>query len=132
MLTLDALTIRQGDFSLTADWSAAPAERVAIYRHLAEAKKLLEIEAIAEELKDRFGRLPVPAQNLLGLASARLLGTMLGLRSLRILSRESFAVFAPEVTPAPGEPFRGPARSRRWSTRGRRPHPRQRRQGRRG
>src|SRR3989338_7731936 len=30
MLTLDALTIRQGDFSLTADWSVAPAERVAI------------------------------------------------------------------------------------------------------
>jgi transcription-repair coupling factor (superfamily II helicase) len=95
-----------GDAYLPEDYVNLPTERVAIYRHLAEAKKLSEIEAIAEELKDRFGRLPVPAQNLLGLASVRLLGTILGLRTLRIFSRESFAVFAPEVTPAPGEPFK--------------------------
>ncbi len=95
-----------GDAYLPDDYVSRPEERVAIYRHLAEAKKLSEIEAIAEELKDRFGRLPVPAQNLLGLASARLLGTILGLRSLRIFSRESFAVFAEEVAPPPGEPFK--------------------------
>ena len=95
-----------GDAFLPDDYVSLPSERVAIYRHLAEAKQLSEIEAIAEELKDRFGRLPAPAQNLLGLASARLLGTLLGLRSVRIFSRESFAVFAPEVTPAPGEPFK--------------------------
>ncbi|MGH7492441.1 MAG: transcription-repair coupling factor [bacterium] len=95
-----------GDAYLPDDYVSLPTERVAIYRHLAEAKKLSEIEAIAEELKDRFGRLPVPAQNLLGLASVRLLGTILGLRNLRIFSRESFAIFAEEVTPAPGETFK--------------------------
>ncbi len=94
------------DAFLPEDYVSRAEERVAIYRRVAEAQNLKEIEAITEELRDRFGRLPGPAQNLLGLASVRLLGTRLGLRSLRILTKESFGVFSDEVRPQQGEPFK--------------------------
>ena len=83
-----------------------PEERVAIYRRLAEATERSEIEAMGEELVDRFGRMPKPAENLLNMASLRLLGKALGLKSLRIKGRESRAVFADEAQPAPGTPFK--------------------------
>ena len=94
------------DAFLPEDYVSRAEERVAIYRRVAEAQNLKEIEAITEELRDRFGRLPGPAQNLLGLASVRLLGTRLGLRTLRILTKESFGVFSDEVRPQQGEPFK--------------------------
>ncbi|MDZ7291015.1 MAG: transcription-repair coupling factor [candidate division KSB1 bacterium] len=82
-----------GDAYLPADYVEIPAERVAIYRRLAEAKKLSEIEAVREELADRFGRLPEAAENLLGLASLKILGTALGLRRLQIAPRQSMGIF---------------------------------------
>jgi transcription-repair coupling factor (superfamily II helicase) len=83
-----------GDAYLPEDYVEMPAERVAIYRRLAEAKKLSDIEAVQEELADRFGRLPEAADNLLGMASVKLLGTALGLRSLQIAPRQSLGIFA--------------------------------------
>lgn len=94
------------DAFLPEDYVSRAEERVAIYRRVAEAQNLKEIEAITEELRDRFGRLPGPAQNLLGLASVRLLGTRLGLRTLRILTKDSYGVFAEEARPQQGEPFK--------------------------
>ncbi len=94
------------DAFLPEDYVSRAEERVAIYRRVAEAQNLKEIEAITEELRDRFGRLPGPAQNLLGLASVRLLGTRLGLRSLRILTKDSYGIFAEEARPQQGEPFK--------------------------
>lgn len=94
-----------GDAFLPADYVDLPEERVAIYRRLAEAESLAEIEAISDELTDRFGKLPLPARNLLGLASLKLLGTALGLKSLRVLARESRAKFSDAVQREPGKSF---------------------------
>ncbi len=95
-----------GDAYLPDDYVEMPAERVAIYRRLAEAKKLSDIAAVQEELADRFGRLPEAAENLLGLANLKLLGTALGLKSLQIASRQSLGVFAENGRPQKGEPLK--------------------------
>jgi len=94
------------DAYLPDDYVEIPAERVAIYRRLAEAKKLSDIEMVQEELIDRFGRLPEAAENLMGLASLKLLGTKLGLRSLQIAPRQSLGIFAPNGHPPKGEPMK--------------------------
>jgi transcription-repair coupling factor (superfamily II helicase) len=96
----------EGDAYLPEDYVDLPAERVAIYRRLAEAKTFAEIGAVREELADRFGRLPEAAENLLGMASLKLLGTALGLRSVQVLSRQSIGIFAENGRPNQGEPFK--------------------------
>ena len=95
-----------GDAYLPDDYVAMPAERVAIYRRLAEAKKLDEIQSVQEELADRFGRLPEPAENLLGMASLKIIGTALGLKSLQIAPRQSLGIFGENGRPAKGEPMK--------------------------
>jgi transcription-repair coupling factor (superfamily II helicase) len=95
-----------GDAYLPGEYVEMPAERVAIYRRLAEASKISEIEAVREELADRFGRLPEAAENLLGLASLKLLGTALGLRSLQISPRQSLGIFGENGCPVKGEPLK--------------------------
>jgi len=96
------------DAYLPDDYVEMPAERVAIYRRLAEAKKLAEIEAVQEELADRFGRLPEAAENLLGMASLKLLGTALGLKNLQITPRQSLGIFG-ENPASPLYDFKGKA-----------------------
>ncbi len=95
-----------GDAYLPDDYVEMPAERVAIYRRLAEAKKLSDIAAVQEELADRFGRLPEAAENLLGLANLKLIGTALGLKRLQITRRQSLGVFAENGRPQKGEPLK--------------------------
>jgi len=99
-----------GDAYLPDDYVEIPAERVAIYRRLAEAKKISEIEAVREELADRFGRLPEAAENLLGMASLKLIGTALGLRSLQITARQSLGIFGEN---GPGSPLKSFKEGRR-------------------
>jgi transcription-repair coupling factor (superfamily II helicase) len=45
-------------------------ERVDLYRRASGTQSLAEVDDLAEELTDRFGRLPEPALNLLGLSRA--------------------------------------------------------------
>ena len=59
-----------------------------------------------EELADRFGRLPEPAENLLGMASLKIIGTALGLKSLQIAPRQSLGIFGENGRPAKGEPMK--------------------------
>ena len=47
--------------------------RVAVYRRIAEATDIQEIEALQQELEDRFGKLPPVVTRLLALADIRLL-----------------------------------------------------------
>ena len=52
--------------------------RVNLYQRLAAATTLDAIEGIRQELQDRFGSLPQPATNLLGVARIKLLAARLG------------------------------------------------------
>ena len=96
----------KGDAFLPEEYVDVAEERVAIYRRLAEADDIIEIENVREELKDRFGRLPEPAKNLLGLVSLRLLGSALGLQKLKVSLKESRAKFIDEIQPTNGKTFK--------------------------
>lgn len=57
-------------------------ERVDLYRRASGASSLTEVEDLAEELSDRFGPLPEPARNLLGLSRIKLLARAAGATSV--------------------------------------------------
>jgi transcription-repair coupling factor (superfamily II helicase) len=68
---------------LTTDWAAflpddyVPdnEEKLELYRRLAIASRPDVVDAIGEELADRFGKVPAPARHLLELRKIRLLGS---------------------------------------------------------
>ena len=57
-------------------------ERVNLYRRASGLGSLAEVEDLAEELVDRFGALPEPARNLLGLSRVKLLAREVGASSV--------------------------------------------------
>jgi transcription-repair coupling factor (superfamily II helicase) len=57
-------------------------ERVDLYRRASGMGSLAEVEDLAEELVDRFGELPEPARNLLGLSRVKLLAREMGASSV--------------------------------------------------
>ena len=61
-------------------------ERVDLYRRASGTHTLTEVDDLAEELADRFGRLPEPAVNLLGLSRAKLLARKIGATSVNFRS----------------------------------------------
>jgi transcription-repair coupling factor (superfamily II helicase) len=61
-------------------------ERVDLYRRASGLGSLAEVEDLAEELVDRFGALPEPARNLLGLSRVKLLAREVGATSVTLRS----------------------------------------------
>ena len=57
-------------------------QRIGLYRKAAGIAFEHEVEALAEEFRDRFGPLPAPVKRLLGLARLRLLAAELKLKSV--------------------------------------------------
>jgi transcription-repair coupling factor (superfamily II helicase) len=58
------------------------AEKVKLYKKLADANELGEIAGIEEEIRDRFGALPIEGQRLVDLRRLRVLATSMGVRSI--------------------------------------------------
>lgn len=76
--------------------------KMEMYRRLAEAKELEEIDEADEELLDRFGEPPESVKNLLGIARIRILGNMLGLKRIYQNQKELIIEAGPEF-PLKGE-----------------------------
>jgi transcription-repair coupling factor (superfamily II helicase) len=57
-------------------------ERVDLYRRASGTRSLAEVDDLAEELADRFGALPEPAGNLLGLSRVKILAREAGASSV--------------------------------------------------
>ncbi len=66
--------------ALPADYIAEPRLRIDLYRRLALAESRDQVRAIAEELLDRFGRLPRAAEALVALSDIRVLAETAGVR----------------------------------------------------
>ncbi|MBI4496478.1 MAG: transcription-repair coupling factor, partial [Chloroflexi bacterium] len=58
--------------------------RLDLYRRLAEATTPDAVEELAQEIHDRFGRMPAPTRTLLWVARLRVLATRAGVRSLTL------------------------------------------------
>ena len=64
---------------IPADYITEPRERVAAHRQLAEAGQLAELDNLKNIWRDRYGRLPSAARNLLKVAAVRLRAAAAGL-----------------------------------------------------
>ena len=75
------------------------AVKLDLYRRLARAGTPSEIEAVREELRDRFGPLPEDAQRLLFISELRALGARLGLETVLVKGDEARLTFARDADP---------------------------------
>ena len=92
-LTLDAY--------LPPEYVMDEIERVELYRRASGMGSLAEVEDLAEELVDRFGELPEPARNLLGLSRVKLLARETGAGSVTYRSGNLTVTGATEGSAAP-------------------------------
>ena len=72
------------DAFLPDDYVNDAEEKVAFYKRLAEATEVTEVDALRQELLDRFGRLAGPAASLFDLRGLRLKGRDAGVVSIVI------------------------------------------------
>ncbi len=70
-----------------------------LYRRLARAVESGEIDGLRDELRERFGPLPEPAENLLDMARLRVMGAALGLQNVLVRGDEARLTFRPGTTP---------------------------------
>ena len=70
-----------------------------LYRRLARAERACEIQAVREELRDRFGPLPPEAERLLLVAELRALGARAGLETVLIKGDEARLTFRRDAAP---------------------------------
>lgn len=94
------------DAYLPQDYVELPSERVDIYRRLAHATRVDEIDSIEEEVRDRFGRLPVEAENLFVLAGVRILGRLAGFKKLIVHTNQIRCLFADALSQGDQSTFR--------------------------
>ncbi|MEN9674140.1 MAG: hypothetical protein RIS76_36 [Verrucomicrobiota bacterium] len=69
---------------LPADYLREPAERLEIYRKLAQASQPADLQALGRELRDRFGPPPPPVELLMGVHEIRLLAAMRNLSAVEV------------------------------------------------
>ena len=76
------------------DYVADPDQKMDFYQRLADARRLVDLLSIEEEMRDRFGRLPQPARSLMYLMEAKVMARQLGLESVQ-LERDTFRMNFP-------------------------------------
>ncbi|MBS3763184.1 MAG: transcription-repair coupling factor [Planctomycetes bacterium] len=72
------------DLYVPEQYMPALQQRVAFYRKASEATKLADIDAVKRELRDRYGPIPEPVQNLLLEAEIRILADKAGVDSIHL------------------------------------------------
>jgi transcription-repair coupling factor (superfamily II helicase) len=75
------------------------AVKLELYRRLARAEAPSEIQAVREELRDRFGPLPDDTQRLLLVSELRALGARIGLEMVLVKGDEARLTFARDASP---------------------------------
>ncbi|MEJ7842960.1 MAG: transcription-repair coupling factor [Rubrobacter sp.] len=74
------------DAYLPPEYVMDEVERVDLYRRASGTSSLAEVDDLVEELTDRFGKLPEPALNLLGISRVKLLARGIGATSVTFRS----------------------------------------------
>ncbi|TAG47456.1 MAG: transcription-repair coupling factor [Betaproteobacteria bacterium] len=83
---------------LPDDYCAGVHERLVIYKRLANCETLDVLEDLKEELIDRFGLLPEPAEALVGAHQLRIAGKALGVKKIDSAPERSIITFKPKPT----------------------------------
>ncbi|MBM2830994.1 MAG: mfd, partial [Dehalococcoidia bacterium] len=73
---------------LPEDYVPHLATRLALYQRLTRVRSVEEIDSLAQELRDRFGEMPLPAQNLLYIVKVRMLAGMADVEAIYQEGRE--------------------------------------------
>ena len=84
---------------LPDDYVAEPEVKLDIYRRLTRVSAPREIEELREELRDRFGPLPPPAEAMLAAASLRIVGGALGIEGVLVRGEEARITFRDNALP---------------------------------
>ncbi|HET9423907.1 MAG TPA: TRCF domain-containing protein, partial [Gemmatimonadaceae bacterium] len=70
-----------------------------VYRRLSRVEAAEDIERLRQELRDRFGPLPQPAEGMLALAMLRVIGGQLGIESILVRPDEARITFRETAVP---------------------------------
>jgi len=81
----------QGSAYLPDAYIADGAQKLHLYRRLSRVEQISEVDALANEMRDRYGPPPPEVQRLIAGAALRLLGTTLGIERITI-SRDAARV----------------------------------------
>jgi transcription-repair coupling factor (superfamily II helicase) len=84
---------------LPDDYVPIQEAKLDVYRRLAQMTEPAEIEALREELRDRFGRLPPAAEAFLASALLRILGGRLGVEGILVRGDEARVTFRADAVP---------------------------------
>jgi transcription-repair coupling factor (superfamily II helicase) len=84
---------------LPDDYIASAEVKLDLYRRLGAAQGVAQVDAIRDELRDRFGPLPAPADAYLAVARLRLLGGPLGVEGILVHGAEARVSFRADAVP---------------------------------
>jgi transcription-repair coupling factor (superfamily II helicase) len=90
------------DAFLPASYIADARQKIVFYQKVATVQELEQVQEIREELNDRFGPLPPAAENLLLVASLRLLAEEYGVATISEEKKEVMVRFHPARHPESG------------------------------
>ena len=92
-VTLDAPNYLPDDY--VGDQDA----KLDVYRRLSRVETAEDIERLRQELRDRFGPVPAPAEAMLSLATLRIVGGLLGVESMLVRPDEARITFRETAVP---------------------------------
>ena len=78
-------------------------QKMEFYQRLADARRLVDLLAIQEEMEDRFGRMPLPARSLMHLVEIKVMARQLGLQTAQMEKNRFRMIFAEERRISPAE-----------------------------
>ncbi len=84
---------------LPDDYVVSQDAKIDVYKRLARMAEPREIEAMRQELRDRFGPLPAPADAMLALAQLRIIGGALGIEGILVRGNEARITFRDSAVP---------------------------------
>ncbi len=84
---------------LPDEYIASAEVKLDLYRRLGAARGVEQVEALRDEVRDRFGPLPPPAEAYLAVARLRLLGAPLGVEGILVHGSEARVSFRADAVP---------------------------------
>jgi transcription-repair coupling factor (superfamily II helicase) len=84
---------------LPDDYIEAQEAKLDVYRRIAATTQPGELETLREELRDRFGPVPAPAEAMLAAATLRIVGGRLGIEGILVRGDEARITFRADTVP---------------------------------